>query len=61
MNNQNLLMNDIVKLCGEWKTNNAMAKAAKSGHVEIVKLYKEWGANFHKSLLVGIGIFNKDV
>ena len=33
-----------LKLCGEWKTNNAMAKAAKGGHVEIVKLCKEWGA-----------------
>ena len=26
-----------LKLCGEWKTN-------KGGHVEIVKLCKEWGA-----------------
>ena len=30
-----------LKLCGEWKTNNAMTKAAKGGHVEIVKLCKE--------------------
>ena len=51
MNNQNLLMNqtrkflnDIVKLCGEWKTNNAMSYAAWKGHVKIVKLCKEWGA-----------------
>ena len=49
MNNQNLLMNDIVKLCGEWETNNAMAKAAKGGHVEIVKLCKEWGCLLYTS------------
>ena len=56
MNNQNLLMNDIVKLCGEWGATDfdeAMSYAAWKGHVEIVKLCKEWGATDFNSAMCG--------
>ena len=51
MNQTRKFLNDIVKLCGEWKTNNAMSNAAWKGHVEIVKLCKEWGAtDFNRAM-----------